>query len=109
MKAPKLHVKKGDTVMVIAGKDRGKKGKILTCIPSHNRVVVEGINMTTRHVRPTQKSPKGGITEQEAPLYSSNVKLICPSCKGSARTGKRVLDNGKKARVCKKCKETIDR
>ncbi len=109
MVTPKLHVKKGDTVVVLAGKDKGKKGKVLSCIPPKNKVFVEGINIVKKHVRPTQDSPKGGINEQEAPLYGDKVMLVCPSCKSPARVGKKVLDNGNRSRVCKKCKETIDR
>lgn len=105
----KMHVKKGDTVEVISGKDKGKRGKILKVMPRKGTVVVEGVNMVKRHTRPTQKLPQGGILEKPAPLYSAKVLLVCPTCAGGVRTGKKILDNGKKIRVCKKCGETLDK
>ena len=105
----KMHVKKGDTVEVISGKDKGKRGKILKVMPRKGTVVVEGVNMVKKHTRPTQKLPQGGILEKPAPLFSSKILLVCPTCAGGVRTGKKVLDNGKKVRVCKKCGETLDK
>lgn len=109
MTQPKVHVKTGDRVEVIAGKDKGKRGEVLRVIPKENRVVVEGINMVKRHHRPTQEMMQGGIIEQPAPLHASNVKLVCRNCNEATRTGKRILADGRKVRYCKKCGENIDR
>jgi len=106
---PKVHVRKGDTVLVIAGKDRGKRGKILRVLPEQQRVVVEGVNMIKKHVRPTREMMQGGIIDQEAPIHASNVALICTKCGQPTRYGKRVLEDGRKVRWCKKCGEDIDR
>lgn len=106
---PKLPVKKGDRVQVIAGKDKGKKGKILIAMPDKERVVVEGIAMIKRHARPTQKVPQGGIQEKEAAIHVSNVQLICPSCGQPTRIGHRSTESGRKVRVCRKCEGDIDK
>ncbi|MDK2821199.1 MAG: large subunit ribosomal protein [Clostridia bacterium] len=108
MATPKIHVKKGDTVMVITGKDAGKKGKVLSVEPSKGRVIVEGVNIVKRHTRPTQKLPQGGIIEQEAPVASSNVMIFCNKCNQPSRIGKQILADGKKTRICKKCGEVLD-
>jgi large subunit ribosomal protein L24 len=105
---PKVHVRKGDTVVVITGKDKGKKGKVLRVIPSQRRVVVEGVNIVKRHTRPNPKLQQGGIIEKEAPLDSSNVMLVCTKCDRPTRVGRRLLPDGNKVRVCKKCGEVID-
>ena len=104
---PGLKIKKGDKVMVIAGKDRGKSGKILRVFPSRERVLVEGVNIVKRHTRPTQKNPQGGIIEREAPIHISNVMLICPRCNKPARVGRKITEEGK-FRVCKRCGEEIE-
>ncbi len=104
-----MNLKKGDRVVVIAGKDVGKKGKILRVDPHKNRVVVEGVNIVHRHTRPTQDLPQGGIVKNEAPMDRSNVQLVCPRCSKKARIGVKILDNNKKVRVCRKCGEVIDR
>lgn len=103
-----MHVKKGDTVKVLAGKDRGKQGKILRAVPAKNRVVVEKVNLMKKAMRPTQQNPQGGISTLEAPLHVSNVMLVCPHCKEATRTGKAFTEEGKKTRVCKKCGKNID-
>lgn len=103
----RVHVRKGDTALVIAGKNAGKKGKVLRVIPDSSKVVVEGVNIVKRHARPTQKLPQGGITQKEAPIHSSNVMLYCSKCNSPTRVGKKILDNGEKIRVCKKCGEAI--
>lgn len=108
MSTAKLHVKKGDTVIVLSGKDKGKKGKVLVCHPRKGKVLVEGINMVKKHTRTTQKNLQGGIQEQEAPLHSSKVMLVCPSCKEAVRVGKQAVTDGEKVRKCKNCGETID-
>lgn len=107
MAKPKVHVRKGDTVLVITGKSAGKKGKVLSVIPEKNRVVVEGVNVVKRHTRPTQKMPQGGIVEKEAPIHSSNVMLFCNRCNAPSRIGKKLLENGEKARICRRCGEAL--
>jgi large subunit ribosomal protein L24 len=99
-----MHVKKGDTVYVLGGKNRGKKGKILEVEPSERKVLVEGVNMITKHVKPkpSDNFKQGGLVHQEAPIYADNVMLICKSCGKPTKIGKKLLDNGTKARVCKK-------
>jgi len=104
-----LSVKRGDTVAVIAGRERGKRGKVLRVVPARQRVVVEKVNMIKRHQRPTQKLRQGGIIEREGLLHISNVMVVCPKCDRPTRTGVQQLADGKKARVCKRCQETIDR
>ena len=103
-----LHVKKGDRVKVIAGKDKGKEGEIIRALPQKNRVVVEKVNIVKKAQRPTQANPQGGIMSVEAPINVSNVMLVCPSCKAATRTGHRIKDDGTKVRVCKKCGKDID-
>lgn len=105
----KLHVKKGDTVEVVSGRDKGKKGKILKVLPRKGTLVVEGVNLVKRHTRPSQKFPQGGIIEKALPLFSSKVLLFCPTCNKGVRIGKKVLENGSKVRFCKKCGETLDK
>lgn len=104
----KLHVKKDDTVMVITGKDKGKKGRVIVAYPRENRVLVEGINMVKKHAKPSQQNPQGGIITQEAPIHVSNVMLIDPKSGLPTRIGYKVLDNGKKVRVAKRSGEVID-
>ncbi|HHW44549.1 MAG TPA: 50S ribosomal protein L24 [Desulfotomaculum sp.] len=104
---PKLHVRKGDTVLVITGKDAGKRGKILSCLPEKGRVIVEGVNKVKRHTRPTQRNPRGGIMEMEAPIHASNVMLFCSKCNSPTRVAKKFLDDGRKVRVCRKCGEEL--
>ncbi len=103
-----LRVKKDDTVVVIAGKNKGKQGRVLSVIPDKDRVVVEKVNIVKRHMRPSAKYREGGILEKEAPIHISNVMLICPRCQKPTRIGNQILENGRKVRVCKKCKEVID-
>lgn len=104
-----MHVKKGDTVIVIAGKDKGKKGRVLAAYPKKERVLVEGINLVKKHTRPSQANPQGGIVTQEAPIHVSNVSLIDPKSGKPTRIGYKVLENGKKVRVAKKSGEIIDK
>lgn len=103
MKA-KVHVKKGDTVLVITGKDKGKKGKVLEVLPEKSRVVIEGVNKAKRHTKPSQKLPQGGINEKEAPIHSSNVMLVCTKCGKPTRVAKQVVGE-KNVRACKECGE----
>lgn len=103
-----MKIKKGDTIMVIAGKDLGKKGKVLRVMPDQNKVVVEGINQVKKHQKPNRSLPQGGILKVESPLDVSNVMLLCNKCNKPTRVGKSILDNGDKVRVCKNCGEVID-
>ncbi len=109
MSIAKLHVKKDDMVEIIAGKERGKTGKVLRVFPAKGRVVVESLNVIKRHTRPNQLNPDGGIVEKEAPLSISNVMLVCGSCNQATRTGIRMLEDGSKARYCKKCNASVDK
>jgi large subunit ribosomal protein L24 len=104
----KLHVKKDDTVFVITGKDKGKKGRVIAAYPRQNRVLVEGINMVKKHAKPSQLNPQGGILNQEAAIHVSNVMLIDPKSGKPTRVGYKVLDNGTKVRIAKKSGEVID-
>ena len=97
----KVHVKTGDQVVVINGKDRGARGKVLAVSPSEDKVIVEGINVVKKHVKPRKMGEPGGIIEAEAALYASKVQLVCPKCGRPTRVG-HVVENGKKMRVCKK-------
>jgi large subunit ribosomal protein L24 len=103
-------IRKNDNVLVITGKDRGKRGRVLRVAPDKNRVIVEGVNMIKRHTRPNPaKQVKGGIVEREASLHASNVQLICPECSAATRIGRRTLEDGRKVRVCRKCEGVIDK
>lgn len=104
----KLHVKKDDTVIVITGKDKGKKGRVIAAYPRENRVLVEGVNMVKKHAKPSQANPQGGILTQEAPIHVSNVMLIDPKTGSPTRIGYKVLEDGRKVRVAKKSGEVID-
>ncbi len=106
--ANKVHVKKGDTVYVLSGKDKGKKGKVLAVIPGEGMVIVEGVNMSTKHKKPRSRYQQGGIIHQESPIYGAKVMLVCDKCKSPTKVGKKLIDNGQKARICKKCNEIID-
>ena len=108
MKA-KIHVKKGDTVQVITGKDLGKKGKILSADPEKRRIIVEGVNIVKRHTKPTRGKPQGGIVEKEAAIDSSNVMIYCPKCKEPVRINKKILGDGKKIRACNQCGDEFDK
>lgn len=103
------HVRRGDTVMVIGGKERGKRGKVLVVLPAKGRVIVEKVNMIKRHQRPTQRVRQGGIIEREGTLHLSNVMVVCGRCDRPARTGVQRLADGRKVRVCRRCGELIDR
>lgn len=105
----KLHVKKDDTVIVITGKDKGKKGRIIEAYPRENRVLVEGVNMVKKHQKPNQQNPQGGILNQEAPIHVSNVMLADPKSGKPTRIGYKVLENGEKVRIAKKSGEVIDK
>ena len=103
-----MKIHKGDQVMVVSGKDRGKRGKIKEVLPVRGRVVVEGVNFVKRHRKPRGQMDQGGIIEFEAPLPISNVMLICPRCKEPTRVGREFLPEGGKARICRSCGEAVD-
>jgi large subunit ribosomal protein L24 len=103
----KIHVRKKDTVMVISGKDKGKIGEVLLVMPKTGKVIVKGINVVTKHQKPNRANMQGGIVHKEAPIYSSKVMLYCDKCKSVTRISSKVLENGTKVRVCKKCGETF--
>lgn len=106
----KTHVKKGDLVYILNGKDSGKKGKVLSVDHIKRKVIVEGVNIITKHVKPNPSKGfnEGGLINQEAPIYVDKVMYICKSCGKPTKVGKKILDNGSKARVCKKCSTVID-
>ncbi|MEG1538124.1 MAG: 50S ribosomal protein L24 [Clostridiales bacterium] len=108
-KAQKIHVRKGDQVMVISGKDAGKKGKVLSVNPKAGRIIVEKINIVSRHTKPTQASPQGGIVKKEAAIDSSNVMIYCNKCNAPVRISKEFLADGTKMRKCSKCGEHFDK
>lgn len=104
-----VHVRRGDTVGVIAGREKGKRGKVLRVLPDKGRVLVEHVNMIKKHQRPTQKLRQGGIIEREGPLALSNVLVVCAKCDRPSRTGVKILGDGRKIRTCRRCGEAIDR
>ena len=103
-------VRKNDNVVVVAGKDRGKRGRVLRVLPSRNRLVIEGINLVKRHTRPNpQQNIKGGIVEREGSLHASNVQIVCPECGVATRIGHQLLGDGRKVRICRKCDGAVDK
>ena len=102
----KLRIKKGDNVIVIAGNDKGKTGKVLSVAPAENRAIVEGVNLVSKHTKPNSKAPQGGIIKKEAPIHVSNLSLIDPKSNTATRVGYKVVD-GKKVRYAKKSGEEI--
>ena len=102
-----LHIKKNDMVKVLAGKDRGKSGKVLKVYPRTKRAIVQGVNFTKKHARKTRQDDQGGIIHREAPLSVSNLEVICKGCNRPTRIGFDVLGDGSKVRYCKKCKEAL--
>ena len=99
----RLHIRKEDKIVVISGKDKGKKGKVLVAEPKAGKIVVEKVNMVTKHEKPKGQGKLGGIVHQEAPIYASKVMLVCNKCGKATRIAFKVLENGEKVRVCKKC------
>lgn len=103
-------IRKNDNVVVVTGKDRGKRGRVLKVLPTSNRVLVESVNFVKRHVRPNpQKNIKGGIVEREASLHASNVQIVCPECGAPTRIGHQLLGDGRKIRICRKCDGAVDK
>lgn len=107
MSLAKLNVKKGDTVVVLSGKDKGKQGKIIQALPKKSQVIVEDVNKVKRHTKPGLKAPQGGILAKEMPLNVCKVQLVCPACNKPTRIAHKSVD-GKNLRVCKKCGEVVD-
>ena len=103
----KLHVKKDDTVLIISGDDKGKQGKVLEVSPKEGKVIVEGLNMVKKHVKPRKMGDQGGIVEAEGAIYAAKVQVVCPSCKKATRVAHKLLDDGSKIRVCKHCGEEL--
>ncbi len=99
----KMSIRKGDQVIVLSGKDRGRQGKVLQVIPSEGKVVVEKINLVSRHTKPRQQGEQGGIIKKEAPIYACKVQRVCPKCNKPTRPAHKMLADGSKVRVCKKC------
>ena len=103
-----MNIKKDDKVIVLSGKDKGKQGKVLSADPKAMKVVVEGVNVATKHQKPMKQGQDGGIIKVETPIYVSKVQLVCPKCGKGTRIGYSVLENGTKVRVCKKCGANIE-
>jgi len=103
-------IRKNDNVLVTTGKDRGKRGRVLKVLPEKNRLVIEGVNFVKRHTKPNpQRNIKGGVVEREAALHASNVQLVCPECGKPTRLGRKVLGDGRKVRICRKCEGVVDK
>jgi large subunit ribosomal protein L24 len=109
MKQGRTYLKKNDQVEVIAGKDKGRVGKVLKVLPDENKAVVERVNMVKRHTKAREMNQQGQIVEKEAPIHVSNLQLICPECTKTGRIGKKILDDGAKIRFCKSCGESIEK
>jgi len=103
-----LGIKKNDIVRVMSGKEKGKSGRVLSIYPVKESLLIEKVNMIKKHMKPTRKYAQGGIIEKEAPIHISNVMLICPKCNKPTRISNSVLQDGRKLRMCKKCREVID-
>lgn len=101
-----LSIKKNDNVEVISGKGKGRRGKVLRVFPETQRVIIENVNLAKKHARPTQNNPQGGIVKKELSINVSNVMLVCPKCDEPRRTGHKVIGDGEKVRICRKCGET---
>jgi large subunit ribosomal protein L24 len=103
-------IRRNDSVIVVTGKDRGKRGRVLKVLPERNRLVVEGVNFIKRHTKPNpQRQIKGGVVEREASLHASNVQLVCPECGKPTRIGRKILGDGRKVRICRKCEGVVDK
>ena len=103
-------VRKNDNVVVITGKDRGKRGRVLKVVPTRNRLVIEGVNFIKRHTRPNpQRNIKGGVVEREGSVHASNVQIVCPECGAPTRIGHQLLGDGRKIRICRKCDGAVDK
>lgn len=103
-----LGIKKDDTVLVISGDEKGKRGRVLTVYPKKQKVLVEKLNVIKRHMKPSKKYAQGGIIEKEAPIHRSKVMLVCSKCNKPTRIGQKILKSGSKVRTCNKCREVLD-
>ena len=103
----KVHVKTGDTVVVLSGKDKGKKGKVLAVSPKEGKVIVEKINIVSKHIKPRRMGEPGGIIKAEGAMYASKVQIVCPRCKKPTRVGHKIYEDGTKSRICVKCGEAL--
>lgn len=103
-----MQIRKNDSVMVIAGKERGKTGKILRVVPERQQVFIERVNLVKRHTRPRGPQQPGGIVEKEAAIHASNVMVMCDKCNAPVRVGQKILTDGKKLRLCRRCGETLE-
>jgi large subunit ribosomal protein L24 len=108
MNRKKYHIKKEDRVMVLSGKERGKIGKVLKILPKKDRIIIEKVNMIKRHTKPGGMAAQGGIIEKEGSIPINNVALICTKCTDPTRVGRKILEDGSRVRVCRRCGETID-
>jgi large subunit ribosomal protein L24 len=103
-------IRRNDNVVVITGKDRGKRGRVLKVDAAKNRLIVEGVNFIKRHTKPNpQRQIKGGVVEREASLHASNVQIVCPDCGKPTRLGRKILGDGRKVRICRKCEGVVDK
>jgi len=103
-------IRKNDNVVVTTGRDSGKRGRVLKVIPAKGRLIVEGVNIIKRHTKPNpQRQVKGGVVEREAPLHASNVQVVCPECGKATRIGRKILGDGRKVRICRKCEGVVDK
>jgi len=103
----KVHVRRNDKVIVVSGKDKGKIGEVISVQPKTGKVLVKDVNIVTKHQKPSKQNMQGGMVQMEAPIYSSKVMLYCDKCKKATRISKKILEDGSKVRVCKKCSETL--
>ena len=103
----KVHVKTGDTVVIISGKERGKQGKVLAVSPKEGKVIVEGRNMVSKHVKPRRMGEQGGIVKAEGALYACKVQIVCPRCGKPTRVAHKIYEDGTKERICAKCRESL--
>ena len=109
MQLAKCKIRKNDQVMIVKGKEQVKTGRVIRVIPDKGHVLIEKLNLVKRHTKPSAKYKQGGIIEKEAPLAISNVMLLCDKCKGPVRVGRKVLEDGKRVRLCKKCGEVLEK
>lgn len=109
MEVKKMSVRRGDKVLILSGKDKGKKGKVIATFPRLGKVKVESVNMIKKHAKPTRKVPQGGIREMEAAFPASKVMVVCPACSKPTRVAKKMLPDERRVRICRKCGESLDK
>ncbi len=103
----KVHVKTGDTVVVLSGKNKGKQGKVMAVSPKEGKVIVENVNMVSKHIKPRKMGEAGGIVKAEGAMYASKVQIVCPRCKKPTRIGHKINEDGSKNRICRKCGQIL--